>query len=78
MLRLIAENGQAVLLILDTAIKLFLEHHCLTSQSFTFRVCSRIDMSLYLMITVVPSAYNVQNNIFDILDMSFMYVMNNR
>ena len=35
-------------------------------------------MSISLMITVVSSAYNMQNNISDTLQMSFMYIMNNR
>ena len=35
-------------------------------------------MSLSLMITVVSSAYNMQNNILDTLQMAFMYIMNDR
>ena len=35
-------------------------------------------MSLSLMITDVSSAYNMQNNISDTLQMSFTYIMNNR
>ena len=47
-------------------------------SSSTFRVFSKIEISLSLMITVVSSAYNMQNNISDTLQMSLMYIMNNR
>ena len=38
----------------------------------------KIEMSLSLMITLVSSAYYMQNNISDRLQMLFMYIMSNR